>query len=132
MNFPVFYETGPDSGSTAITLTAVDPDGNARAIETRGVLAHKAPQDSLGASEWTAWCPTPVLATGERVSRIAVADQAGEAFEYISLYAERVTGAIFGASGSDTTRFQLTPDAVVPVGVMVDFSSADFSSADFG
>ena len=50
MNFPVFFETGPDSGSTAITLTSVDMDGNARAIETRGVLAHKAPLDSLGAS----------------------------------------------------------------------------------
>ena len=132
MNFPVFFETGPDSGSTAITLTAVDLDGNARAIETRGVLAHKASVDTLGASEWNAWCPTPVLAADERVSRIAVADQSGEAFEFISLYAERVTGAIYGASGSDTTRFQLTPDAVVPVGVMVDFASADFSSADFG
>ena len=132
MNFPVFYETGPDSGSTAITLTAVDLDGTARTIETRGVLAHKAPQDSLGASEWNAWCPTPVLAADERVSRIAVADQGGEAFEFIVLYADRVTGAIYGASGSDTTRYQLTPDAVVPLGVTVDFSSSDFSSADFG
>ena len=132
MNFPVFFETGPDSGSTAISLTAVDPDGNARAIETRGVLAHKAPLDSLGASEWNAWCPTPVLAADERVSRVAVQDLAGVALEFIVLYAERVTGAIYGASGSDTTRYQLTPDAVVPIGVMVDFSSADFSSADFG
>ena len=32
-------------------------------------------------------------------------------FEFIALYAERVTGAIYGASGSDTTRYQLTPDA---------------------
>ena len=131
MNFPVFFETGPDSGSTAITLTAVDLDGNARAIETRGVLAHKAPLDSLGASEWNAWCPTPVLFADERVNRIAVADQGGVAFEFIVLYSERVTGAIYGASGSDTTRYQLTPDAVAPAGVMVDFGS-DFSAADFG
>ena len=127
---PVFADTGPDSGAVAITLTIADPDGATRVKETRGVVSYVPPTTSLlNASEWNCWTDTPVLHEGERVvSLVACGRGAHDEIEYEVLYNERSSGPLYGANGSDTTRYQLAPVAASPVH---DFDHRDFSAADF-
>ena len=126
----VFTETGPDGGAIPLTLTIEDVDRATRQVDTRGLLAHKPPVDSLAASEWNAWIETPALADDERISRVTATD-AGRGIQHLftALYSERVSGPLFGPSFYDTIRIQLTPRADDVQ--LMDFDHADFSGADF-
>ena len=124
---PAIQDTGPDSGAIPLTLTIVDgPTGAKRVLDVRGLLAYKPPDDSLGASEWTAWVDTISLSADERIARVLVP---GPDIEFQVLYPERTGGPLFGAQGSDLTRLQLA--ALEALGAMVDFDPADFDTRDF-
>ena len=126
----IYTETGPDGGAIPLTLTIADANLVTRQVNTRGLLAHKKPVDSLAASEWNCWIETPELAPGERVAAVTATDAARQSrLLFTALFSERLAGPPFGPSFYDSSRVQLQP--LLDDEQLIDFSAADFSGADF-
>ena len=96
--------------------------------QTRGRLAYKPPVDSLAASEWNAWIPTPE--SESRAARLYVT-RGTVTDAYQVLYPERHGDAPHALVSHDVTRYQLCPiEADEPA--LGDFAPADFdTAADF-
>ena len=120
-------DSGPDSGAISLTLMIEAADGSLRALPTRGLVAYTPPKNTglLTPSEWNCWTDTPDLDEGERVSEVSTSVPA---LRWVVLYNERTAGPLYGAGGSDLTRYQMTlPPGAVPA----DFDASDFDVRDF-
>ena len=125
---PVLDATGPLSLSAKI----VHEHEDGTETVTRGTSAFRPERDSLfgddgGGSGWNLWTSTPK--NDSRVTRSRVATPDGT-LEFVVLYAERITGALWGSVKRDTTRYQVCLDES-DVAALVDFDPADFDPADF-
>lgn len=105
MAHPVLTDT-----DISVAITLYHDDGTT--TDTRGVVRFVSEADTLDASGWNAWTPTP--ANGSAVRRLTVTRPDGSGTDaYTSLRpgGDRESGAMFGAHDElDTTRWQLCPE----------------------